>query len=135
MLTVKRGYTVVDGKYRGREFRFERLGVFPYSPEPDTSLGAADHQVPKPERERRRDLIMEAQQEIAFEDARAMIGTTVDCIIESPGPEGTAIGRTWRDAPEIDGVIVVSSPPALGSIGKVRVTDADGYDLAGGWTV
>jgi len=116
-----------------REFRFERLGVFPYSPEPDTTLGAADQQIPKPVREHRRDLIMEAQQEIAFEDARAMIGTEVDCIVESPGSDGTAIGRTWRDAPEIDGVVTISNPPKLGTIGKVRVTDADGYDLAGEW--
>ncbi len=116
-----------------REFRFERLGVFPYSPEPDTPLGAADHQVPESEREHRRDLIMETQQEVAFEDARAMIGTEVDCIVEGPARDGAAPGRTWRDAPEIDGIIRITGAPAAGAIGPVRITAADGYDLEGEW--
>jgi ribosomal protein S12 methylthiotransferase len=116
-----------------REFRFERLGVFPYSPEPDTPLGAADHQVPREERERRRDLIMEAQQGIAFEDAQGMIGEVVDCLVEGPPEEGLAPGRTWRDAPEIDGLIAIANAPPPGTIGPVRVTGADGYDLEGVW--
>jgi len=118
-----------------KEFRFEKLGVFPYSPEPDTPLGAADHQVPKEERERRRDLIMEAQQKIAFEDARAMVGEEIDCLVEGRAQdgEGGAPGRTWRDAPEIDGMVEISGAPEPGTIGKVRITGADGYDLEGAW--
>ena len=115
------------------EFRFERLGVFPYSPEPDTPLGAADHQVPREEREHRRDRIMEAQQEIAFTDARAMVGTELDCLVEGSAADGIAPGRTWRDAPEIDGIIAIAGNSTPGAIGRVRITKADGYDLEGDW--
>jgi ribosomal protein S12 methylthiotransferase len=87
------------------EFRFERLGVFTFSPEPDTPLGRAEDQVPEAVRAERRAAVMERQQAIAFSDARTLVGTTVASIVETDPRRGWAEGRTWRDAPEIDGAI------------------------------
>ncbi|MCU0724905.1 MAG: 30S ribosomal protein S12 methylthiotransferase RimO [Planctomycetes bacterium] len=116
-----------------REFRFERLGVFTFSPEPDTPLGRADDQVPEKVRQERRAAIMERQQEIAFADARAQVGRTIPCLVETKHRRGVSDGRTWRDAPEIDGAIRIRKAPAHGVIGPVRVTAAKGYDLEGEW--
>ena len=127
-----------------REARFERLGVFTFSAEPDTPLGRADDQVPEEVREERRERVMALQQEIAFEDAKAQVGRTLPTLIEAPPVDGAARGRTWRDAPEIDGAILVRGSPGagalkvgalkVGDLGGVRVTAADGYDLEGEWT-
>jgi ribosomal protein S12 methylthiotransferase len=117
-----------------REFRFERLGVFPFSPEPDTELGRAEDQVPDEVKEERIRAVMELQQGIAFADAEARTGSEIDCLVEEPPDEhGTAAGRTWRDAPEIDGSIFIRGAPGPGALGPVRVTGADGYDLEGEW--
>jgi ribosomal protein S12 methylthiotransferase len=111
-----------------RDFRFERLGCFRYSREHDTPMGRMEDQVPEDVAEERWRAIMEAQQEIAFEDARAQVGKTVDCLVEDE--EG---GRTWRDAPEIDPTIRIHGAPGPGALGRVEVTAADGYDLEGRW--
>jgi ribosomal protein S12 methylthiotransferase len=115
------------------ESRFERLGVFRYSREPDTPLGRAPDQVPQDVAEARWHEIMAAQQAIAFADGRAQVDRTLASIVETTPEGGTARGRTWRDAPEIDGEIVIRGAPGLGAIGDVRVTSADGYDLEGVW--
>ena len=78
--------------------------------------------------------IMELQQGIAFEDARAQVGSEPACLVESPPVEGTAVGRTWRDAPEIDTAIEIRGAPRAGALGRVRVTHSDGYDLVSEWT-
>ena len=116
-----------------RDFRFERLGVFRYSREPDTPLGRREDQVPEEIKDERLAAIMELQQEIAFADARDQVGGELSCLVESPPAEGTARGRTWRDAPEIDPAIEIRGAPRPGALGRVRVTDADGYDLVGAW--
>jgi len=112
-----------------RDFRFERLGCFTFSPEPDTPLGLHCDQVPEDVREERRGLIMEAQQRIAFEDAAARTGETIACIVE----DADGRGRTWRDAPEIDTEIRIEGAPGPGALGDVRVTAATDYDLEGQW--
>ena len=116
-----------------REFRFERLGVFPYSQETDTPMGAMEDQVPDEEKDERWNRVMAAQQEVAFEDARAQVGETLAAIVEEPPANGSALGRTWRDAPEIDGSIRIRGAPGTGAVGDVKVTAADGYDLEGEW--
>jgi ribosomal protein S12 methylthiotransferase len=116
-----------------RDFRFERLGVFTYSREADTPMGVMEDQVPEEVKAERLDRLMRAQQEVAFADAKAQVGGTVACIVESASNGGAASGRTWRDAPEIDGRIEIEGAPGLGALGEVRVTAADGYDLVGEW--
>jgi ribosomal protein S12 methylthiotransferase len=113
-----------------RDFRFERMGCFEYSREPDTPMGQMEDQVPDAVKEERWRAVMETQQEIAFADQRAQVGRTLPCIVEDAA-EGR--GRTWRDAPEIDGSIRIAGAPGPGAIGPVKVTAADGYDLAGEW--
>ncbi len=115
------------------EFRFERLGVFTYSQEPDTPLGQAADQVPDEVKEERRAAILTRQQEIAFADARAQVGRVVPCLVETAPRKGRAEGRTWRDAPEIDGIVRIAGAPERGRIGPVRIAAADGYDLEGQW--
>lgn len=115
------------------KFRFERMGVFTYSREPDTPLGRREDQVPAEIAEDRFRQLMEIQQRVAFEDALARVGSTLPCIVETPVSEGAARGRTWRDAPEIDGEILINGAPGPGALGEVRVTAADGYDLEGEW--
>lgn len=115
------------------EFQFERMGCFPYSREPGTPLGAADDQVPEDVKEERRAALMEAQQEIAFADARERVGGTLSCLMEEALSDGWVRGRTWRDAPEIDGTVRVRGAPGPGALGDVRIASADGYDLVGEW--
>jgi len=116
-----------------RDFRFERLGCFTFSPEPGTPLGGRGDQVPEDVREERRGLIMEAQQRIAFEDAAARVGETLACLVEEPAGDGAWWGRTWRDAPEIDTAIRIEGAPGPGALGDVRVVSANNYDLEGAW--
>ncbi len=116
-----------------REFRFERLGAFVFSPEPDTPLGRAPDQVPARVARERWHELMAVQQEIAFADARAQVGRTLSCLVEEPPGEEGGRGRTWRDAPELDGAILVRGAPGPGALGRVRVTGAKGYDLEGDW--
>lgn len=116
-----------------REFRFERMGCFQYSRETDTPMGRMDDQVPEETKEERWRTIMEAQQEIAFADSAAQVGKTLTCLVETPEEDGIWTGRTWRDAPEIDGSISIRGAPGPGASGSVRVRESDGYDLKGDW--
>ena len=117
-----------------KEMRFDRLGVFPYSPEEGTGAAKMKQQVPNFIRNMRRNTIMKMQQEIAFEKASEMIGRTVDVLVEGKLPEdGVFVGRTYKDAPNVDGMIFISSERELitGDVVKVKVTDSREYDLIG----
>ncbi len=117
-----------------KEMRFDRLGVFPYSPEEGTGAAKMKGQIPFFIKNMRRNTIMKLQQEIAFEKATEMIGKTVDVLIEGKLPEdGVFIGRTYKDAPNVDGMIFINSDRELitGDIIKARVTDSHEYDLIG----
>ncbi|MCR5609513.1 MAG: 30S ribosomal protein S12 methylthiotransferase RimO [Lachnospiraceae bacterium] len=111
---------------------FERLGVFTYSPEEDTAAALMDNQIDKEIKEARKDGIMELQQDIVFDKNSEYIGRTFDVIIEGFVPEEKIyVGRTYMDAPNIDGYIFVNSEYMLmsGDIIQAEVTAADGYDL------
>ncbi len=113
--------------------RFERLGVFPYSFEPGTPATRLDGHLPEEVKLERRDRIMAAQQEIAFEVGRAAVGRELEVIIDGPDPElpGHFLARGHADAPEIDAVVRVKGKGLhAGDIVRVKVTAADGYDLA-----
>lgn len=113
---------------------FDRLGVFAYSPEENTPAAIMDEQVDEEVKTRRRDELMEVQQDIAFENAQNAISTKLKVLIEGKLPEDNVfIGRTYKDAPNVDGYIFVNSSSELisGQFVDVFVTDAKDYDLIG----
>lgn len=118
------------------EMEFDRLGVFTYSPEEDTPAAVMPEQVPEEVKEERRAEIMELQQEIAFELADKMVGKELAVMIEGKlTEEETYVGRTYKDAPNVDGLIFIPCDSAeeliSGVFVKVRVTGALEYDLIG----
>lgn len=113
---------------------FERLGVFTYSPEEDTPAALMDNQIPEETKEKWRDEIMELQQEIAFDKSESMIGRELIVMIEGKiADEPAYIGRTYMDAPGIDGNIFINTGEEFmsGDLVKVKVTGANEYDLIG----
>ena len=116
------------------EMEFDRLGVFTYSPEEGTPAASMENQIPEEVKEERRDEIMELQQEISLEKGNARIGQEFLVMIEGKvADENAYVGRTYADAPNVDGYIFVQSPELLmsGDFVKVRVTGALEYDLIG----
>jgi ribosomal protein S12 methylthiotransferase len=116
------------------EARFERCGVFPYSLEPDTPAAKLDGHVPEDVKLARRDALMEVQQRVAFAWAAARVGEELEAIIDGPDPEfaNHFVGRTSADAPDIDCAVRVKGKTLRpGDLVTVKVTAADGYDLAG----
>lgn len=113
---------------------FERLGVFTYSPEEDTPAALMDNQISEETKEKWRDEIMELQQEIAFDKSESMIGRELIVMIEGKiADEPAYIGRTYMDAPGIDGNIFINTGEEFmsGDLVKVKVTGANEYDLIG----
>lgn len=116
------------------EMEFERLGVFTYSAEEDTPAASFEEQVPQEIKENRRAEIMELQQEIAFDKSQSMVGRSVDVMIEGKvADENAYVGRTYMDAPNVDGLIFVNTELDImsGDFVKVTVTSALEYDLIG----
>ena len=116
------------------EMEFDRLGVFTYSPEEDTPAATMPDQIEETIKEDRQADLMELQQEIAFDLAENMIGREVMVMIEGKvADENAYVGRTYKDAPNVDGLIFVESEEELmsGDFAKVRVTGALEYDLIG----
>lgn len=116
------------------EMEFDRLGVFTYSPEENTPAAEMADQVPEEVKEERRDELMELQQEISYDRGRDRIGQELLVMIEGKvADESAYIGRTYGDAPKVDGYIFVQTGELLmtGDFAKVRVTGALEYDLIG----
>jgi len=116
------------------EMEFDRLGVFTYSPEEGTPAETMEGQVPEELKEERRDEIMELQQEISLEKGNDRIGQELLVIIEGKvSGESAYIGRTYGDAPKVDGYMFVQTGELLvtGDFAKVKVTGAMEYDLIG----
>ena len=116
------------------EMEFDRLGVFTYSPEEDTPAAEMEGQIPEEVKEDRQAEIMELQQEIAFEQAEDMVGKEVLVMIEGKvADEKAYVGRTYKDAPNVDGLIFVNTEEELmsGDFARVKVTGAAEYDLIG----
>jgi ribosomal protein S12 methylthiotransferase len=117
-----------------REAKFERCGVFPYSLEPGTPAERLPEQVPEEVKLERRNRLMETQQAVAFAWSQQQVGQEIDCLIDGPDPEipGHFLGRGVADTPDIDGVVRVKGKNLqAGDFIRVKVTMADGYDLAG----
>ena len=116
------------------ELEFDRLGVFTYSPEEDTPAAMMENQVPEDEKEDRRAELMELQQEIAYEKAVSMVGEKLRVRIEGKvAGENAYVGRSYKDAPNVDGYVFVNTERNLmtGDFVPVVITGSYEYDLIG----
>ncbi len=116
------------------EVEFDRLGAFPYSPEEGTPAAEFTGQIEEGQKEKWRDEIMELEEEIIFDKNEELKGRELSVMIEGRvDGENAYVGRTYRDAPEIDGYIFINTDEQLmtGDFVKVRVTGAYEYDLIG----
>ncbi len=116
------------------EMQFDRLGVFTYSPEEGTKAAVMEDQIDEEVKEARRDHIMELQQDISAAAASAMVGREMSVLIEGYlYEEDIYVGRTYMDAPKVDGNVFVRSEEEMisGDIVPVRITGASEYDLMG----
>jgi ribosomal protein S12 methylthiotransferase len=118
------------------ETRFDRLGVFTFSYEPGTTSEPLGDPVPQEVKDERKDRLMTLQQRISLEKNQELVGKTLDVLIEGHGEvegsnEPVAVGRSYRDAPEIDGLVFVEGDAPIGEIVPVRITGAMPYDLTG----
>ncbi|MBN1211058.1 MAG: 30S ribosomal protein S12 methylthiotransferase RimO [candidate division Zixibacteria bacterium] len=114
------------------EYRFDRVGVFTFSPEEGTTAEKLRPGVSEKVKTARLDELMSVQREIAFDKNNSLIGTVKKVIIDSTGDGRTARGRTEGDCPEIDQEIYVTGENLrTGDICRVKITATEGYDLKG----
>ncbi len=116
------------------EMEFDRLGVFTYSPEEDTPAAAMENQIDEEIKLTRRDELMELQQEVSTDKAQRLVGKHMEVIIEGKAAdEDVYVGRTYMDAPGVDGYVFINSDEELmsGDFAKVLITKALEYDLIG----
>ncbi len=119
-----------------REMKFDRLGVFPYSPEEGTRAADFLGQVDEETKRARADAIMEVQQQVIFDTNETLVGSRFEAIVDGYLPEEDVyVARTYRDAPDIDGGVFFRAPHELlsGTFVTLTVTAARGYDLTAEW--
>ncbi len=112
--------------------KFERLGVFAYSFEPDTPSARLPGHLPEEVKQERRERLMAAQQPIAFAFNESQVGQVREVLIDGPAPDapGAWLGRSYADAPDVDGqVVVTGSALEAGDLVPCEIVAADGYDL------
>ena len=112
------------------EVEFDRVGVFAYSHEKGTEAARLEDDVEPEVKEERRERLMAVQQHISLAKNQALVGRTLDVLVEGQG-EGLSVGRSYRDAPEIDGLVLVQAELPVGQIVPMRITAALEYDLVG----
>jgi ribosomal protein S12 methylthiotransferase len=110
--------------------RFDRVGVFTYSHEEGTPASELVDDVPPEVKEERRQRLMAVQQPISLAKNQALVGRRLDVLVEGQA-EGLSVGRSYRDAPEVDGLVLVQAELPVGEISTVRITAALEYDLLG----
>ena len=115
------------------EEKFARLGVFTYSQEENTVAGEMENQIDEEIKAERQDGIMRRQLDISLESNREKIGQTLEVLIDEIDEDGSYIGRTEYDAPEIDNSVIFTSEKEhkIGEFAMVEITDAFDYDLVG----
>ena len=111
-----------------RAVQFDRLGVFTFSPEPGTPAYDLPDQVAEEVKEERYQRAMELQQAISLAKNQSQIGQRLDVLVEGVG-DGVSIARSYRDAPEIDGFVIIEKELPVGEMLPVLVTGAMSYDL------
>ena len=112
------------------EMRFDKVGVFKFSFEPGTACEALGDTIPDIVKEERFQRLMEKQQIISLERNKTFVGRNLDVLLEGVG-QGISVGRSYRDAPEIDGLVLVLGEIPAGQIIPVRIDEAMAYDLKG----
>ena len=114
------------------ETRFDRVGAFTFSFEPGTTSEPLGDPVPEDVKDERWERLMELQQNISLQVNQSFVGKTLDVLIEGYDEEQhVSIGRSYRDAPEIDGMVFIEGDAEVGAIIPVRITGAMAYDLTG----
>jgi len=109
---------------------FDKVGIFIYSPEEGTRAATLADQIADEVKNERYERAMELQQRISLKVNKAQVGREMDVLVEGFG-DGISVGRTYRDAPEIDGLVLVEGESPVGDIVAVRITGAMEYDLIG----
>jgi ribosomal protein S12 methylthiotransferase len=115
-----------------KDFQFDMLGVFAYSPEPGTAMGRMVDQLPDKVKNARVEAIMLAQQQIAFNKAKSLEGKELDVLVDRPADSDADewIARAPSQSPEIDSVTLVQARKLQpGKFAKVKITGSAGYDL------
>lgn len=112
------------------EMRFDRAGAFQFSFEPGTSSAPLGDPLPAEVKQERHDRLMELQQNISLQINQGYVGKTLDVLVEGCD-NGISVGRSYRDAPEVDGYVVVEGKAEAGEIVPARITGAFAYDLTG----
>jgi ribosomal protein S12 methylthiotransferase len=110
--------------------RFDRVGVFTFSYEPGTFSEQYGDPIPESVKEERREELMLLQQQISLEKNQSLVGEELDVLVEGYG-DGISLGRSYRDAPEIDGMVLIEGELPVGEIIPVRINGALPYDLTG----
>jgi ribosomal protein S12 methylthiotransferase len=112
------------------EIRFDWVGAFQFSFEPGTASEPLGDPVPPEIKQERYDRLMATQQAISLERNQAFVGKTLPVLVEGQG-DGISLGRSYRDAPEVDGMVILEGQVPVGEMIPVRITGAAAYDLAG----
>jgi ribosomal protein S12 methylthiotransferase len=112
------------------DLRFDRLGAFTFSFETDTPSETLGDPIPQKIKEERRERLMLLQQQISLEKNHTFVGKILPVLVEGVG-DGISVGRSYRDAPEIDGMVMIEEEVPVGEILPVRITGAMVYDLVG----
>ncbi len=114
------------------EMQFDHLGVFTYSPEEDTAAYLMEDAIPEEEKTYRMNQVMELQSSISAKQNQALIGSSLDMLVEGIDEEQEIlVGRSYRDAPEIDGLIVAQGSAQVGEMAKIQIESSGPYDLFG----
>ena len=113
-----------------KEIRFDRVGTFQFSFEPGTTSEPLGDPIPAEVKQERFERLMELQQGISMQINQSYVGRTLDILVEGKD-KGISIGRSYRDAPEIDGMVFVEGGARIGDIIPVKITGAMTYDLTG----
>lgn len=118
-----------------RKTQFDHLGVFTYSPEENTAAYKMPDIIPQKTKEERKAALMEIQSKISLQKNQELIGKRMDVLVEGVDREqGIVIGRSYRDAPEIDGLVVASGSAQVGDFCQITIENAGPYDLFGSQT-
>ena len=113
-----------------QEIRFDRVGAFKFSFEPGTACEALGDPIPDEVKDDRLDQLMSLQQNISLQINQSFVGQTLDVLVEGYD-KGLTIGRSYRDAPEIDGLVLAEGRADTGQIVQVKISGAMAYDLSG----
>ncbi len=113
-----------------KDLKFDRVGAFQYSFEPGTPSADLAGQLPEEVKQERYERLMETQQAISLKGNQLHVGRTLDVLIEGQG-DGLTLGRSYRDAPEIDGMVIIKGEAPIGEFVPIKIDGAMTYDLTG----